>query len=144
MNNYFDCPMIYVSHAILGTTGDMEGNCKKAIKAIRKVRKLFPEVDFYLPAESDLVLQILYKAKKLSVNNILWADVKILQECHGWCFYKFEESSGSEIERKEAIRCRFIKDTEHDIVYDISRASYCVIRDTFNPIVKKTIQRFRS
>jgi len=144
MSNYFERPTIYISHPIRWQNGDMKGNCKRVIRAIRKVRKLFPEVVFHVPAEGDLTLQILYNAGKLSEKNILWADTEILKSCHGWCYYRFDESSGSEIERKQAIKCGFVENTEHDIVYDISKASYCVIRDTFNPIVKKAIKQFRS
>lgn len=143
MNKYFNKPTIYVSHAILGTNKDMEGNCAKAIKAIKKLRRLFPEVNFYLPADSDLVLQILYKAKKLSVKNILWADLEILRNCNQWFYYRFDESKGSETERTEAIKCGFVEGEEHDIRYNIGKANYTLIRQTFEPIVYKAIKNFR-
>jgi hypothetical protein len=143
MSNYFERPTIYVSHPIRGRNGDMKDNCKKAINGVRKLRKLFPEIDFYVPAEGDLVLQILYNSNKLSERNILWADKEVLRNCHGWFFYKFDESSGSEIERAEAIKCGFVEDTEHDIIYDISKANFNKIRRSFIPIVELAIKEFR-
>lgn len=144
MNNYFTRPTIYVSHAIRGVSGDMKGNCRKAQAGMRKLRQLFPEVDFYLPADGDLVLQVLYNAKKLSEKDILWADFKILRACHGWFYYRFEESSGSEQERDVAISINLVEGEEHDVRYDISKASYTAIRKTFSPIVHEAIKRYRN
>lgn len=134
------------SHPILGSNGDMVGNCKKATKAFQKVRKLFPEVDFYVPSESDRVLQILYNANKLTVDEIIWADLEILRNCNSWCFYHFDESKGCEKERQEAIRCCLLDEVywnKNDIYYDISKANYNKIRNTFIPIVEQAIQNFR-
>ncbi len=144
MSKYFSKPTIYVSHAILGTTGNMQQNCRIAQAGVRKLRILFPEVDWYLPADSDLVLQILFKAKKLSVSNILWADFEILKECSGWFYYRFEESSGSEDERQIAISAGLVKGEEYDVRYNLAKANYNKIRKTFLPIVNETIKRFRS
>ncbi len=143
--NYFDRPTIYVSHAIRGTSGDMKGNCRKAQAGVRKLRLLFPEVDFYLPADGDLVIQVLYRAKKLGEKDILWADFEILRACHGWFFYRFEDSSGSEQEREIAISVNFVGvgDTDTDIRYDLSKANFSKIRRTFLPIVERTIKNFR-
>ncbi len=136
-------PTIYVSHAIRGTSGDMKGNCRKAKAGVRKLRLLFPEVDFYLPADGDLVLQVLYNAKKLGEKDILWADFEILRACHGWFFYHFEDSSGSEQEREVAISAGFVEAEENDVVYDLGKASFSVIRKTFTPIMQETVKRFR-
>lgn len=142
-NKYFQKPTIYVSHAILGVSGDMEGNCRIAQAGVRKLRQLFPEVDWYLPADSDLVLQILYNAGRLSIRNILWADLEILKACSGWFFYRFEESKGSEIERIGAKAAGLVEDEENDVRYDIGKANFSKIRRTFLPIVEKTIKNFR-
>ena len=133
------------SHPILGTNGDMVGNCKKATKAFQKVRKLFPEVDFYVPSESDRVLQILYNAKKLSVDEIIWADLEILRNCNGWCMYHFDDSKGCEKEREEAIRCGLAHyyDYTDDIFYDISKANYNKVRTTFISIVQRAVEHYR-
>lgn len=131
------------SHAIRGTNNDMLGNCKHAIAGMRKVQKLFPEVDFYIPAVGDLALQILYKKGVLKEKDILDADLEILHNCHGYMFYHFDDSSGGEIERAEAIKVGMIEDHEHDIYFDLSKASYLVIRKSISPIVIETIKRFR-
>jgi hypothetical protein len=143
-SKYFMRPTIYVSHAIAGLLGNEEENCKRAIEAVRKLRRLFPEVDWYLPAEVEIPLKVLRLGKKITVKTVLWADREILRNCHGWCYYRFEESVGSETERVEAIRCGLVDGDEHDICYDIGKASYSVIRKSFMPIVAKTIERFRS
>ena len=142
-SKYFNKPTIYVSHAIRGTNGDMKGNCEKAIRGINRVQSLFPEVDFYVPAQGDLVLQILYNSGRLSESSILEADLEILHNCHGYMFYHFDDSSGSETERIEAIDCGFVKDNEHDIYFDLSKANYDVVRSNIAPIVQKCIKRFR-
>jgi len=131
----FSKPTIYVSHAIRGTNGDMEGNCAKAIKCVAKLRALFPEINFYLPADSDLVLQILFNSKKLSEKDILWADLEILKNCHGWIFLHFDESKGSEIERAEAQRLGL---PMFDIVDRVDRMNYGRIRKRFTDIIEQT------
>lgn len=109
-----------------------------------KVERLFPEVDLYIPARGDLVLQILYSSGKVSEKIILDADLEIVRNCHGWCYYHFDESSGAEIEWAQAVDCGFVEMHEHDICYDIGKASYSVIRKSFMPIVEKCIQNFRT
>ena len=143
LEHLFNRATIYVSHPIRGTSGDMKGNCRKAQAGVRKLRLLFPEVDFYLPADGDLVLQVLYNAKKLGEKDILWADFEILRACHGWFFYRFENSSGSEQEREVAIQSGFVAAEENDVVYDLGKASFPAIRKTFSPIVNNAIKRFR-
>lgn len=145
MSKYFDHPTVYCSHAILGTNGDMVGNCKKAIKGFQKVRKLFPEVNWYVPAESDLVLQILYNTGHLTVDEIIQADLEILRSCDGWCMYHFDESKGCEREREEAFvrGLTSLSKLQNDIYYDISKANFNKIRKTFIPIVSRAIEYFR-
>ncbi|KKL06729.1 hypothetical protein LCGC14_2593100 [marine sediment metagenome] len=144
-NKYFDRPTIFVSHAIRGTSGDMKGNCRKAQTGVRKLRVLFPEVDFYLPADGDLVLQVLSNAKRLGEKDILWADFEILRACSGWFFYHFEDSFGSEQEREVAISVDFVGvgDTDRDVRYDLGKANFSKIRRTFLPIVESAIKNFR-
>jgi len=136
----FNKPTIYISHPILGTTGDMAGNCEKAIKAVTKLRTLFPEINFYVPAESDIVLQLLYNAKKLSVENILWADLKIVDECHGWIFLRWDESGGCEKERAEASKIGL---PMFEIMDDVSRMNYGRIRKRFLDIIEQTKKYYK-
>lgn len=143
-------PTIYISHPIRGTSGDIEKNCRKAAAAARRLRKIFPEVKFYCPAESDLTLQILTADKRLSVDDVMYADLQVLSACHGWMFYHFDESAGSEIEREHAeslgIGGKAIKDGPEykvDFVYDIEKASNSIIRKDFNDLIEHTIKRFK-
>jgi len=134
---------LYMSHPILGTNKDMEGNCKKAIAAVKRLRNVFPEINIYCPAESDLVLQILYNKKVLSVEDILDADLEILGQTDGWFFYKFDESKGSTIEQDEAIRLGFCGEHKTVFTFDIEKANYTYLRHTFTPIVELAKRRFR-
>lgn len=146
MSKLFDRPTIYISHAIRGVSGDMKGNCKKAQKAVEKLRKLFPDINFYCPADNDLIIQILCNSGRLSEEDVLWADCEILAACDGWIFYAFEPSKGSELERSEALFQGFIQYlTPHsnDIMFDISKANYSKLRSVFTPIVNEATEHFR-
>jgi hypothetical protein len=122
----------------------MEGNCKKAIAGMNRVQSLFPEVDFYIPAVGDLSLQIMFLKGQISEENILDADLEILDNCHNWVFYRFDESSGSEVER-EGARKRFGDDVAecNEIHFDLSKSSTSRIRKVFTPIVDAAIAEFR-
>lgn len=136
-------PIVYVSHPIQGESGDMEGNCGKAIRMVKKLRKVFPEIHWYCPAESDWILQILWNNKKISTKDILWADCEILKECHGWIFLHWEESGGSEVERQKAIVCGLIENLNCDICDDVTKMSYQSIRKRFSPIADRAVVRHR-
>lgn len=140
----FENNTLYMSHPILGTNKDMEGNCKKAIAAVKRLRNVFPEINIYCPAESDLVIQILYNKGVLSAEDILKADCEILRNCHGWFLYKFDKSKGSTIEQDVAIELGFCG--EHNCVFtmNIEKASYSYLRKAFGPIVEASKRRFRS
>ena len=139
----FNRPTIYMSHPIRGTSGDIEGNCKKAATAARRLRRVFPEVDFYVPAEHDLTLQILTAENMLSISDIMFADLTILRACHGWMYYSFELSTGSKIEMEHA--CKFnIANGSEIFYYDIEKLSYPKIRKDFSGLVERTLERFRN
>jgi hypothetical protein len=138
-----------MSHPIRGTNNDFDGNCKKAVAAAKRLRNVFPEVDFYVPAEHDLVVQWLYFNKKVSEKNVLDADLHILRHCHGWFFYKFDESSGGNIEEKEAIKLGYCPNPHSSIGYQtiftfqIEKANYDYLRKAFGPVVEAAKKRFR-
>jgi len=144
MSNYFNKPTIYVSTPIRGTNDDMIGNCQIALKGVLKLRRLYPDIYFYLPAEHDELIQILYNNGKLTEEEILDGDLELLRGCNGWFFYHFDESRGSEIERTEAQRIGLVDEGQHDVRYDLAKASYPAIRKTFNPIIESAILNFRS
>ena len=119
------------------------GNCKKAMIICRKLRQLFPEINWYVPAESDTVLQVLYNAGKLSVDKILWADLEILSECNGWVFFKWDESGGCERERKWAERYGLERE-DSTIVDNAAKMNYTSLRRRMLPIVEAAIRHYRS
>jgi hypothetical protein len=140
----FTRPTIYVSNPIRGSNGEIEKNCRKAEAAARRLRKVFPEVDFYVPAEHDLTMQILTEAQLIDVDAIMMADLTILRACHGWMFYFFEPSGGSLIEWDEAMKSGFTFNQDDWFSSDIEKLSYQQIRNLFSDLVNRTVQRFRS
>lgn len=140
----FDNVTLYCSHPIRGTNDDFEGNCRKAIAAAKRLRNVFPEVDFYVPAEHDLAIQWLYFNRELKERDILDADLHILQHCSGWFFYKFDESSGSNVEQDEAIRLGFCDSHRTVFYFDIEKASYSYLRKAFTPVIEAAKLRFRN
>ena len=145
----FTRPTVYVSHPIRGSTGDIEGNCKKASAAARRLRRVFPEVDFYVPAEHDLTLQILTADNRLSIDDIMYADLQVLAVCHGWMFYMFDESAGSLIEWQEANDMGLNLNNKDGcspnvFLYDIEKVSYEKLRKDFANLVADTKKRFRN
>ncbi len=142
----FNKPTIYVSHPIRGSSGNIEENCKKAAAAARRLRRVFPEVDFYVPAEHDLTLQILTADKRLDIDDIMYADIQILSACHGWMYYHFQESTGSYIEWDKAeslkLLCGLLA-SDYIFEYDIEKYNYGKLRKDFSQLVVATIKRFK-
>jgi hypothetical protein len=121
----------------------MEGNCRKTMAAGKRIKKIFPECDFYIPADSDLILQVLYANGALSVDQILDADLDILDHCHGWCYLNFDDSKGSEQEWEEACLIELTVGKMDWIRDDMSKASYQVIRNRLSDCVERAVERFR-
>lgn len=143
MDIRFDRPTLYCSHPIRGISGDIQGNCRKALACAKRMGKVFPEVNFYVPASGDLTLQILTEANKLDIDDIMFADLQILRACHGYVWLKWEDSSGSEIERKEAERLGLTVGNIDVIRDDLSKANYGVIRNRLNDLVERAVERYR-
>lgn len=109
------------------------------------MRRVFPEVDFYVPAEHDLTLQILTADERLTVDDVMYADLQILAACHGWMYYAFEHSVGSELEFEEASQLGLTDGLICDrFFYDIEKLSYPKIRKDFSGLVERTLERFRN
>lgn len=78
---------VYLSHSIRGKFGadatdeQMKINCDKAIAFTSLLRKKFPELDIYCPAEHDLFIVIAYRKKYLSEKQILDVDCEIVKNC---------------------------------------------------------------
>ena len=139
----FNKPCIYLSHPVRGTNNDMEGNCARTIAAGKRIKKVFPECKFYIPADSDLVLQVLYSNKDLTVDQIMKADLEILRACHGWAYLNFDDSKGSEIEWELAKELGLTVGKEDWIRDDLSKANYGQIRKRLNDVVECAVTRFR-
>jgi len=140
----FENTTLYMSHPIRGSNNDFDGNCKKAVAATKRLRNVFPEVDFYVPAEHDLAIQWLYFNGKVTEDDVLAADLHILQHCHGWMWYKFDESKGSTVEQDRAIELGFC--SEHNCIFtmDIEKSNYDYLRKAFGPVIEAAKRRFRN
>lgn len=81
----------YLSHPITGKFGTnckselaqqyMKINCQLAIEKANKLRKRFPELNIYVPAESEPFVGRTYTKGYLDVNKILEIDCEILETC---------------------------------------------------------------
>lgn len=83
----------YLSHAIRGNAGpgashDIQAkNCAAAIKVADYLRKLFPKLELYVPAENETFVQIAYDTGYLTENDILDVDCKIIDLQDGVLVY---------------------------------------------------------
>jgi len=147
MSKMFSNCTLYMSHPIRGSNNDFEGNCKKAVAATKRLRNVFPEIDLYVPAEHDLVVQWLYFNKKVSEDDILAADLYILRHCSGWIWYKFDESKGSVVELEEAMKLGYWENPHSSFqtvfTFDIEKANYDYLRKAFGPVIEAAKRRFR-
>ena len=142
----FSKPMIYISHSIRGNgSKTMEENCRYACRVADKIERVFPEISLYVPARSDLSLQVLWDAKKISVDDIMYADLEILRACSGWCWIYTGDSNGCQQELEEAIQCGMVKAPalQHIIQTDLLKARYGEVRRILTPIVEAAKKRFK-
>jgi hypothetical protein len=147
MDIIFDKPTLYLSHAIRGDgSKTMQENCRCACRVADKIERVFPEINLYVPARSDLSLQVLWDAKKISIEDIMYADLEILRACHGWMWYYTGDSLGCEEEEQEAIKMGFTGAVgmSGTIFTDILKARYGPVRRLLNPIVEQAKRRFKS
>lgn len=83
----------YLSHSIRGKAGagashDIQAtNCKDAICVANILRKLFPKLVLYVPAENETFVQICCDSGHLSEKEILDVDCKIIDGCDGVLVY---------------------------------------------------------
>jgi len=139
-------PRIYFSHSIRGNGSiPAEENCERAVKAGNKVRKCFPDIELFIPGEHDLAMQLLVEKKALSIYDILLTDLRILRNCHNWCWWFTGLSDGCHIEEMEAENLGWVDSSKSEnIIYtDLLKANFSEIRRVFTPIVEQAIKRFR-
>ena len=83
----------YLSHSIRGKAGlnasqDIQAqNCRDAILVADTLRKLFPKLELYVPAESETFVQIAYDNAYLNIDDILWIDCRIIDNMDGLLVY---------------------------------------------------------
>ena len=83
----------YLSHSIRGKEGpeaspDIQAqNCRDAILVATTLRKLFPKLTLYVPAENETFVQIAYDTGHLSEKQILDIDCRIIDGCDGVMIY---------------------------------------------------------
>lgn len=116
----------YLSHAIRGKAGpnashDVQAeNCAEAIRVANALRRQFPKLELYVPAENETFVQIAYDSGYLSEKQILDVDCKIIDSVCGVLVYAPEGGGlqgGREIEYRHAIDtnkpvCVFSKEYE--------------------------------
>lgn len=135
-----------MSHSITGEDGDVVKNCDKAKRVVHRLRKVFPEIKWYCPAEANLVLHILWDKEQVSIEQILDADLEILRACSNWFWWKTSESYGCHIEEIEAENLGWINAAlDENVIYtDLTKANFSEIRRIFTPIVEAAKERFHA
>lgn len=83
----------YLSHAIRGKAGPdashdtQTKNCAEAKRVANILRRLFPKLELYVPAENETFVQIAYDTGHLGEKEILDIDCKIIDNCDGVIVY---------------------------------------------------------
>ncbi len=101
---------VYLSHPIMGveamesTEETIAKNCRKAIEYGEQLRKNYPDVEFYIPAEHEAFVHRAYKMGCLSIDQILEIDCDIISDCDMVILYNHEGvlSNGMKIEAEFA------------------------------------------
>ena len=102
----------YLSHAIRGKAGpdashDVQvKNCTNALRVANIIRRQFPKLVLYVPAENETFVQIAYDSGHLSEKQILDIDCKIIDNMDGVLVYVPENDElqgGRKIEHDHAV-----------------------------------------
>jgi nucleoside 2-deoxyribosyltransferase len=78
---------VYFSHAMRGKAGDTASaaiqytNNEIALAIAKKLREAIPNMDLYVPAESEPFVQAAHDAGYLSIEQILELDCKVIDGC---------------------------------------------------------------
>lgn len=138
----FSGPTIYMSHPIFGESGNVIENCEKAMKAARRLRRVFPEMNIYCPAEHEQIVQILLNDNRITTSDILWADIQILERCDGWFWYKFQESRGCETEQTRAEELGLTSGSKDIYTLDIEKLGFPKLRNDFADLMNRTYEHY--
>jgi len=101
---------VYLSHFIRGKSGknatpeEMKTNCDAALEWAAELRKKFPMIDFYVPAEHEDFVSLAYSRNMLTEDQILAIDCSIIDRCDAVIFNNIDGymSRGMLIERNHA------------------------------------------
>lgn len=72
-------PFVYISHAIRGADGNIEDNIFQAVAFVGMLQKVFPEIEWYCPAEHDLFAQTALENGVANIEQILATDLDIIE-----------------------------------------------------------------
>jgi hypothetical protein len=84
---------LYISHSIRGSKGihatqeDMEKNCQIAREFGNWLRKNYPGIEFYVPADHEEFVRIAWMNNLLTEKEILSVDCEIILGCCGLIVY---------------------------------------------------------
>ena len=101
----------YISHTIRSKYGagatdkQRKDNCNKAILFGNKLRKEFPNVDFYIPGEHHEIDTIAYRKGYMIEEQILDIDCEIVSRCNFLIVYSPDDyvSKGMQIEADHCV-----------------------------------------
>ena len=94
----------YISHRISDGGGDadtsMEENCKRAVEFGKLMRKEFPTVEWYVPADHETFVHIAYIKELLTIPQILEVDCDIINSCNFMLVFSPDDyiSKGMQVE----------------------------------------------
>ena len=102
---------VYVGHPIRGSKGihatqeDMEKNCEIAREFGNWLRKNYPGIEFYIPADHEEFVRIAWMNNLLTEKEILSVDCEIILGCCGLIIYAHDGhiSKGMRVEKDYAI-----------------------------------------
>ena len=130
---------IYVSHPIRPNKFTREENLRLAKSCATKLRKLFPEVCFYVPGEGEAIFQAVKEAKLLTEDGLIAViDLKILSKCDAHLCLYWDSSYGCIKEREFAATQGIPSLT---ILWLVNKASYTAVRKAVLPLVNTAIER---
>ena len=88
---------IYVSHPIRGKSGTPEEiltNVQIAREWGKKLRTTYPDINWYIPADHDEVVQELLRLGEVNIYGVMRADYAIIDRCDGLVAIPWCESAG--------------------------------------------------
>lgn len=134
-------PTIYLAHPMRGKKGDTKEsnidynyqneNCEIALQNLIVLRRGFPQVKWYCPAEVEIPVQMAHKLGYLSVEQILDIDFNVIKHiCSGAFLHRWEDSVGVDQETAHCVEWGY-----PHVIYEDSQD----IRNCDKEIVQKLV-----